>query len=786
MQRRWVLIVGSFLALLGLVLLGLFLLREDPAGDAPEEGTLDDLLAASASNRELADTRGGAPTLTGVRGGTPNRPTAAGEGAPAVAASAPSGPVDFVVVSHTTTLPLEKVELRDKAGAVLARTDEEGRAQIERVPGAGLLLHVAHTGYLPARVRVRPEDQVEIALRPGVQVLGRIVRAGTRGDPGVAQVSVWDEDLKREIASFTTDESGTFEIGAVRPNHPFLMTVRLTGLVPQVKRILVDMPRKDLVVVIGEGGHLTGRVHSDADVPLSGLEVRLLRAYEPILEQRAWREGETRADLAHLAARVASTRTDEDGLYAFHGVPLGVKVQPVVLARGRHVARGQDVTFEDLDQTVDRGILVPAGARLRIRITDENDKAIGDADLEIRAARSVWHVRPTDERTDGAVLLRDLTPAPFHLTITRPGAPTLHESGMLVAGEEASVHVIVPLGLELHGKVKDKRGAPIWKALVQWSAGEEKVDVRTEWDGSFRFRNLTIPMGTVQVGARDLSVSPFGYEDLLVPDVPAGGPPLQVTLKDGTRVRGSFRGLPPGGQVHSSMVPGTRYDDARLALDDEFHFVRRGPLPDQTALFVFRTRGRPPILRQEQTPFESEEARDLGTLFFEALNPRKGRVLDEQGLPLWAAKVTLETPWSLASVRTDRKGDFVFAHMPRRDLDILIEAQGYPATPVVLETGSEFRPQLIQLRRRVEVTVQVVASDRARLRKVKLSFQLLSAGAGPTAPREYVTDRVGRLRIHIAPGRYNLTAKDKKTGTLSTRMLPITNEPQQRVQIELR
>jgi hypothetical protein len=245
MHRLWNgrarLFLIAALVLLGLVLGLLFGVL--PAWEPADDGLLagdPSGLGLRTDEEEAADRRReDALTLHGREAaGQPGPgPTDGGRGP---AAEPPPGPAEIVVLSAETLAPLEGAHFLDERGerdlaekgVEGSTSDEDGRIALEQVPVTGVSVRLTKPGYLPGVVKVRAGERVEAELLPGVPVRGRILRVGATKGSNAAEVFVWEEDLGVEIASFSTDETGAFELSAVRPNRPFLMTVRLPGLVP--------------------------------------------------------------------------------------------------------------------------------------------------------------------------------------------------------------------------------------------------------------------------------------------------------------------------------------------------------------------------------------------------------------------------------------------------------------------------------------------------------------------------------------------------------------------------
>jgi hypothetical protein len=170
--------------------------------------------------------------------------------------------------------------------------------------------------------------------------------------------------------------------------------------------------------------------------------------------------------------------------------------------------------------------------------------------------------------------------------------------------------------------------------------------------------------------------------------------------------------------------------------------------------------------------------RDLGPLAFEQTNPRRGRVVGDGGLPIWSAKVTVLDPWARTTVRTDRQGDFVLPRMPRVPLRIRVEAEGYPPNRRALHPKSEFRPEVIQLVRTVEVRLQVVTRQIRSAGKAEIVLVPLfdPLGGGKRKPIETTTDRSGYAVLTLTPGRYEVRARASQ-GRTGTKQVEFQAEP---------
>lgn len=788
------LILLGIAALLALLLTSI--LGEDETADSTVDGTRKEAWQDSGAEADKAETER-APTLKGSGTAAPSKGGA--ESAMENAPPEPTGPYEFIVIAFESEALLADVEITDDDGEPLGKTDEDGTLLIEDAGVSALVFRTAKDGYVTHRGRALPGRVTEVVLQQGVSIRGHVVHAAGGKPIADASIIVWDDDLEHEVASVSTDEEGRYLIRAVRPHHPMQLIVRTIGYAPHVQRELFHVSLKDYTLRVGDGGRLLGAVTTPEEKPLAGVEVRLLWNREPVAEHRAATSTTARA-LARLAAtRTAVTRTTKDGMYEFLGVPLNQFVRPVAIVKPRFVvgaAQGRGHVFRDLDETRRLDIVVGTPSALRIRIEDDRRTPIGHAEVHLRSGRSVWPLLPQDAHEEGGYLIENIPAGTVHITASLPGAPVQQERVKLAAGKTGAVTLVFPVGRSITGVVKDKRGDPIWKARVGWRGGDkgENAGTRTDERGRFTLSRLESRTGTLGVSARDLPWTSRTYEGQTLRQLSPGPLPLEITLLDGTRAIGRFEDLPKGTVLSSTIVPGARFDVIDHHLKADGRFGRRGPRKGKGALFVFRTRGYPPLLVEEYRPFASEEVRDLGRLSFEATNPRLGRIVDESKRPLHGARVAIKASWSKRATRTDVVGDFAFPRLPDERIPIEIRAEGFPVTGATLETSSQFHRQVILIRRAAALHVEVFHPRYPSLRgnvAITVSEPAKTRKPGdPAAVVRKTTVRANQVaRFHVPPGRYVVYARVEgqqgRYQLAGTQQVTVKAAPQNRVRVRL-
>jgi len=681
-----------------------------------------------------------------------------------------TGPYEFFAVSSETEAPLAGVEIEIEEGERLGATGPDGRLRLEDGGHTELVFRATLAGHLPHRGYALAGEPAAFAMRPGISIGGRVLLAAGSTPVPNAELRVWDVDLEREIASLRSDAEGRFTIPAVRPNRPFLIVTTAEDFVPHRQTENFDVSIRDLEVRVGGGGGLTGTVTDAHGHTVADVEVQLLWPSEPLPAYRP--DASFWSDLPGLAdARTGRTRTDEDGAFAFVGVRVHEPVQPVVLVAPRFAARGDVVRFEKEEQALESDILIPQPASLRIYVEDDLGRVLRNASVRVLAGNSVWKIQSGDRQRDGSYRLAPVTPGTCQVLASvpnGPGPPDRPKSLTLRAGGEETVHVQFPRGQDLTGRVLNKAGEPVWKAQVGWTCKkpEERAGTTTDMEGRFRLQRLQGSSGAVTVRARDVPYTPLGYEMASLYGVAPGPKPLEITLKDGTRVVGRFPELRPDTQVHATLLPGTSGDARMLWLDKERGFVRRGPRKGGYGRIVFRLHGYAPLVHQVTRPFASEEVRDLGNLYFAVTSPFQGRILDPGRKPIRGAKVTIIENWAQGrSQRTDRDGEFDFARLPEQEIRIRVEVTGLPPNLAVLRMESQLVRQDIVVRDEGTLELTVVDSRHKKAARVEVFIQETEKkkGGRRLLEKKTKTDARGVLKIQLPPGSYKVGVMIRKT-----------------------
>jgi len=317
-------------------------------------------------------------------------------------------------------------------------------------------------------------EGVEIALSHGGTVVGRVLSDGRQP---VAQVHVSLTAANEPPRSAFTDESGSFEFGAVSGRATLI--VQPIGQAQTLVDVVVEADtRKTLDIHIETNDtRLTGRVLDTDGDPVAGARVRV----------------EATAKGSRLGSSAISAR---DGTFEISGLP-----PPPYSVRADHASFASSVPLEVHDigrpvqLTLDAGKSVAgtvldassaepiAGARINLKRSGQNERVDTDREGRFefkRVARGVYQI---------------LAEANGHLSQSR----TLEVEGGRRDPADREFE-LAPSG-SLSGEVVDRIGSPIWNAEVasgdppDWSRA-----VRTDHGGHFMLRDL--PAGDLVVTAR--------------------------------------------------------------------------------------------------------------------------------------------------------------------------------------------------------------------------------------------------------------------------------------------
>ncbi len=382
-----------------------------------------------------------------------------------------------------------------------ARTDDEGRFLIEEAPLGDLRLALRRPGFAPLDVEelslLRGEvlDVGDLTLMPAAVLGGVVVDERNAALPGARLFSLGEllpgpaDTLSERNGAHvaTTDDLGLFRIDTLRPGRWRLLVVaeEHPEQVFEGRRDLLDGPLEGLVLQLGQGASLAGRV--------VGAERELPLVVHALPLRRVGREGERGAwpNSHETLAGYRSAEVDAWGSFALDGL---VPREPYLLrARKRgQPASSRDPYGESLEVRAGaRDVELPYGASavLAFQATDAaRGTPVEELEVSIEGA---WPPvatdgagNPRDRFPEGRVLVESVRPleldpdrpfpdllesVPCRVTVLGPAhEPVFLEDVRFTAGLRTDLGrvLLTPLPVLRLRVVDDATGEPLEGARV--------------------------------------------------------------------------------------------------------------------------------------------------------------------------------------------------------------------------------------------------------------------------------------------------------------------------------
>jgi hypothetical protein len=377
----------------------------------------------------------------------------------------------------------------------------------------------------------RSDARVDLVLRPGARVVGRLVDANERALKG--RVSVGELDGRATPMSLAdslrteAQADGRFAIEGV-PVGEHALGVVAPGQAPE--RVEFAVRAGDRRVDVGDvrlevGLAIRGRVRTKqggavADATVHGFAMR-------------------------RGARLAEATTEADGSFVLAGLDQALYSLSVQAPGYGSIDKQAEPGGEPVDL-----VLEPAGS-ITGQVTDDRGKPIESFRVTARSNEGMPMRRaPRSEEVtseDGRFSLGDLAAGTYVLSVTAPERATGTVPGISVtAGVGADVGTVkLGAGGAIKGTVTESGGGPIAGARISVTGqGRDWMSMGTEpeWvsDAAGAFEVRGVAAGTVQVAATHPD---FARSEAVTADVDPAKPPAEVriVMSEGGRVEGSVR-----------------------------------------------------------------------------------------------------------------------------------------------------------------------------------------------------------------------------------------------------
>jgi hypothetical protein len=156
--------------------------------------------------------------------------------------------------------------------------------------------------------------------------------------------------------------------------------------------------------------------------PLGGAAVLVLLAGprgDEALPHYVERALELDPDEASGDPRIGWTRADERGRYELRGLPAGVELRVVALAAEHVPVSSAPFSFGESEARELADLVAPAGARLRVQLEVDGERARNGWGYAVRAARAGALPRQVEFGSAGEVTLDHLAPGEWSVALCR-------------------------------------------------------------------------------------------------------------------------------------------------------------------------------------------------------------------------------------------------------------------------------------------------------------------------------------------------------------------------------
>lgn len=386
----------------------------------------------------------------------------------------------------------------------------------------------------------RTDAPVEMVLRPGARVVGRLLDGKRPAAGGAVALAMLDArplpPALNGLFSVDAGADGRFVLEGVPPGEHVL---RLTAQALGRQKLDMTVRAGDAQVDIGDvrlqgGLAIRGRVRSKAGAPIADAVVStwIPRADEPRIEDRTAPDGTF--VLPGLEAGTHGVSVEASGYAPLEktaeaGTPIEVVLSPAGAITGRAVGDGGEA-LDGVRATADTG----------------GDYGRGRTDL----------LSSEGTADDGAFRISNVPAGTYELTVASPER-LVSTVPRVVVGEGQVVDVgtvrLAPGGI-VRGTVVDGTGAAVEGASVLVGAvprgrkgsGVPGADVVTDADGAFEMKGLAA--GSVELAASHPSYTPSERASVEV-DLARPTTDVRLVLTRGGRIQGTVRTRGGGGNA---------------------------------------------------------------------------------------------------------------------------------------------------------------------------------------------------------------------------------------------
>lgn len=659
------------------------------------------------------------------------------------------------------------------------RTGKDGTFRLP-LPKAESSFGVAAAGYLlPGSPLLPSAKPVTVALKRAARIQGQVVDSEGTPVAGAALVLQPPPSRNRELSSLwylselPAGTDGGFSFPGVLAGGLY----RLAASMPGYGRTEVEVrtapdgrPAPTVRVVLGSGVIATGHVVDENGKPVEGAEVGLLGAEH------------------FFPTGLLQAVSDATGAFSIRGVTPG-QYQLDAVRKGFAPLVRAGILVPEGAARLDLGkITLKSGTAIEGRVIDAEGGPVEGAEIQAAADHeeiSFLHLAqapepgPASDR-DGYFLIPSLEPGRrYTVLVQHPDHPVETVSGIEAPTSEP-ITIELPPSRTLAGRVVGPEGEPVPNAdvmaVAQTGLGSQSGSPLGRTDAAGEFRGGRLRPGTV-----DLQVSAGGYQEALWRGVripPDRDPePITITLERGAVLEGRTvdqDGNPVAdARVHARPRVQTEIRLGRLWSDHpptgaDGTFRLTGLAPGEYTVTAFAPR----LGRSAEAAVRLASGTTRVNLVFERGVEVSGRVVNEEGQPIPAASVQLETAegGGIDSVGayTDADGSFVIPAVRDGEHQLTATAKGYGRSEPrrLLVSGSRVEGIEIRLSREAAGAIagRILGLSAESLSRLRISANLESAWEDAEAR----PDEQGRFRLpDLRAGTWELRAFEPNGRTVN-------------------
>jgi protocatechuate 3,4-dioxygenase beta subunit len=617
---------------------------------------------------------------------------------------------------------------------------------------------------------------LEVALEPGVEITGRVTRAGN-GVEGVNVAVISSESP--ELSS--TGPDGRFTVSDLTPGPYMVIFGKQDEFIQQMRNITA--PANNVNIDLPPGGRISGRVlDKNTHQPVTSFNAGV---------STARMGGGMQIDVPPMM----KSFTSDDGSFSLDNVPTGT-VQVVASAPGYTTARQANVTVEEGKSVENLELDLDTGVKLSGHVTGPDGGPLGGVSVRpangggggMRIVANFGGADATTATTDGNgdYTIDQLEAGTKSFSFTMEGyLPTTKSVDL--SGREARLDAQLSSGLHIGGVVVTDAGAPVSDADVRATSALSGSGgfraTKTDASGAFTFDSIA-------PGHYSFTASKSGYADGNVTDFDvSSNAPVRIALKTGGVIYGHVSGLGADDLQHVTVSARNNNGNGEAAVDASGNYRITGAPTGTVRVTADLMRGIGNAQTTDPQTIDVEPGASVQVdLAFNTNTIVRGRVTRD-GAALAGANVNFfpaDRAGAQVAVSTDEAGNYSAAGLSNGSYSVMVldtQRMNPFSTHYDVNGSSTFDIDI----KTSGVTGHVTdAGSGDPVANARIQMKSKDSGiGGMISTRAATTDSSGNFTIDsVSPGTYTLTA-DKDGYGNDVRDVAVTDGGAQPVQLTI-